>query len=953
MDSDDDYFDDTLVLDDKALASIQATEQRFVTSMTQVQPPRPTSTIARRSPEFRNGPPLQKKLKISHDIYGSNAPSFAQPSSRRPALHQMDTADFDFDIRCGPDGNYIMGTPATTNTTSNASIMSAFAPSTSTAIPRRPLVRRATATPITEEINSPNASQKRTMLIERALAETSHDYKRSKSVIPQENVAVPKPAVVPSDIQEEMAALRAQLAELGAANANIQKALQEAQDAQLVKGGEVAILRQTIEKSKKEHAETLAKARADMLAHEKIKAELQAKLKEETERLATRLVFKQHELETSSRKPTWGSVRARRIRDMPPPSSMAETPSRVLASQITSSSKRKLHQFYPAKGKAPEVRAEDMEAQLSSPTGDRRSRVRGDNANLKNPSFKGFHNAFDDSRAVMPSPTRKKGRIDSDSHRNSDPFYGPSQADETGDIVMQTPRVDKGKAREIYTDIAENVDSHERSPDKAAMDVDVNNGGISEFQEANRMEEEEEFFEGIDWREELRRLVFSHITPSQEVLTLHMLFSTDLPPETTPEEKKAYITACRLILELCGTKLDHFPDNGTLLPEDEVVMMVSNAFVTMSALLAKHSCLQSLSATLDLLTVLTLHFPAFAETWVATPAYGSNIPSYPNGPSSLLPVLSDIVRSHVQLPKVDSDANSEELRRRLATRVLHLLQAICWHVNDVSIRSLSEICRPNVMDVLLDPNQFPELTIDTLQFLLFLASNDGTFQFLVYPESINAEQGHGEPMLLSDDCSRMPLIDKLCHFLVSDSGDRSYEIRQLVLTILELLCESNSESKAILLESSSLAPSIVVCITQSTQAIWEEELPVPTGKSADIAFRTIEQLYMGVKLLHKIVFQLGLAPMLSRKLVDAARLPGPFNGLTHMFIVTFGRLSWAQAPDELPDDCKALCNNLVDLAMEIIETVVAGPECDSLWAVWHEHEIVDDEEDEARKIEID
>jgi len=45
-------------------------------------------------------------------------------------------------------------------------------------------------------------------------------------------------------------------------------------------------------KTKKEHAETVAKARADMLAHEKIKAELQAKLKSETERLATRLVFK-------------------------------------------------------------------------------------------------------------------------------------------------------------------------------------------------------------------------------------------------------------------------------------------------------------------------------------------------------------------------------------------------------------------------------------------------------------------------------------------------------------------------------------------------------------------------------------------------------------------------------------------------------------------------------------
>lgn len=30
-----------------------------------------------------------------------------------------------------------------------------------------------------------------------------------------------------------------------------------------------------------------------------------------------------------------------------------------------------------------------------------------------------------------------------------------------------------------------------------------------------------------------------------------------------------------------------------------------------------------------------------------------------------------------------------------------------------------------------------------------------------------------------------------------------------------------------------------------------------------------------------------------------------------------------------------------------MEKVVAGPECDSLWAVWHENEAINDEEDEA------
>jgi len=39
--------------------------------------------------------------------------------------------------------------------------------------------------------------------------------------------------------------------------------------------------------------------------------------------------------------------------------------------------------------------------------------------------------------------------------------------------------------------------------------------------------------------------------------------------------------------------------------------------------------------------------------------------------------------------------------------------------------------------------------------------------------------------------------------------------------------------------------------------------------------------------------------------------------------------------------------------MEVIETVVAGPECDSLWAVWHQDEEIDDEEAEARMVQME
>lgn len=45
--------------------------------------------------------------------------------------------------------------------------------------------------------------------------------------------------------------------------------------------------------------------------------------------------------------------------------------------------------------------------------------------------------------------------------------------------------------------------------------------------------------------------------------------------------------------------------------------------------------------------------------------------------------------------------------------------------------------------------------------------------------------------------------------------------------------------------------------------------------------------------------------------------------------------------------------NLVELAMEVIETIVVGPELDSLWAVWHSDEELDEEEVEAQQIQIE
>jgi len=175
-------------------------------------------------------------------------------------------------------------------------------------------------------------------------------------------------------------------------------------------------------------------------------------------------------------------------------------------------------------------------------------------------------------------------------------------------------------------------------------------------------------------------------------------------------------------------------------------------------------------------------------------------------------------------------------------------------------------------------------------------------------------------------------------------------VRHLVITFIALLSSAHADALTILLDSVSLTPSIIVCITKLSRLLWEDDLDLMDSPLA--AKSTIETLYLSVNILHHLVFSPDSSANLGRKLVEATRLPGPFNGVTHMFMVTFGRLSWAEAPDWLDDGCRDTCEVIAELAMEVIETVVAGPECDSLWAVWHQDEDTDDEEAEARMVQM-
>lgn len=92
-----------------------------------------------------------------------------------------------------------------------------------------------------------------------------------------------------------------------------------------------------------------------------------------------------------------------------------------------------------------------------------------------------------------------------------------------------------------------------------------------------------------------------------------------------------------------------------------------------------------------------------------------------------------------------------------------------------------------------------------------------------------------------------------------------------------------------------------------------------------------------------------------------------FNGLTHMFVVMIGRLSYADPPDWLDVDLQAEIEKLTgeylvllpphpanmlfaEPARDLMELIIEGPESDSVWVAYQdtEGESVSDDDDEIQ-----
>ncbi|KAJ4002145.1 hypothetical protein F5050DRAFT_1802703 [Lentinula boryana] len=707
------------------------------------------------------------------------------------------------------------------------------------------------------------------------------------------------------NINEEIAAFQKQLEETRLENEKIRVALKDAEEAHIAKVGEVAVLRRGIQKTAEDHAAQIAKLKTAKEEADTRQTNMQRDLKEEIEQLKTQFIFKQHELESNSRRPPM-SVHARRsIREV---SSFAQTP--VLGSRVTALPiARIIQESTPVKAPSSILHP----PQSRSPEKTRQSAM-----------LPGFENSFLES---TPKRQHNKGktRISPEIHR---PLFAdelrardvsaraPGAVPDDGfgmDIDMPSPSSQKYVLKDPLTSspTSSPIRQNDDSTEDVVLDEDVDEDDVDEIH--------------FNWKAELTRIVLTHTQPSQSRSTFQIL-AEQSTAVSAPEDYSVQMSTILEVIASTTVKDDY----------QRAISVVTRCLVSIAFALNRSNLILPLVPLLNLLSTLIYSLPTLNSMALQQSAEDNN-----NNTSSVLILLCDIIRQFDVEKRSDSTLP-------VAAEALSLAESLCWRTPedrvDRHIFSQSGYSHysfgPRAALLALSPRNPSADSHVPLYGCLQSSKHSYTKHysqdphlarsFLSLPVSEPEENNH--PVIIP----KIPQLDRLCSFLIDTSriDEESVALKENVATLLVVLSQTHPDALAALTSSNTIIPSLALYLTHLSSTIWEEDNS-STSKPSSLS-STIKSLNQTIYLLHYLVFNVEPEVGLKSKLQHAS--PRPFNGITHMFIVTFGRLSYAPIPEWIGSDRVYELSVIRDMARDLLELVVDGPECDNIYAAYHEEE---------------
>ncbi|KAL5507293.1 hypothetical protein ACEPAH_6749 [Sanghuangporus vaninii] len=931
MDDSDDYFQDSFQLDDNDLAVLDAAEAEYVASISQI-PARVSDSL-----------PPQKRQKVSHDY----------------------SSDEILDVFLRADGTY--GVPAAEQQDDGYNV----------AVPEGLFATRKES--IACQVNDAVSSHVRSSQIrrERSLRRSSScTFKggvgqgctapSSEQIDHEPHKATVRPNVCPSsDLQRELhvelVSLKSTVEMLKLENDRVKSALKDAEIARFAKEGEVTMLRKKVEKAAQQHADNLVKLKEAKEAANLEQARIQKDMKQQIERLRTEYIFKQHEVDSSSRKPPLSMRTKRTVLDsqtspVPVPPTMREWN----AMRTANPNKANLIMNTPSmKGGAGENRGDGrvrtgmklrpsvsgmkfpgfensflQSSPSNSPTRSRQftSAVRND-AGVRTPT------KSNRGKATDPAPSRARNGVLSPIKLPSLTFKPPADAD--FDKIQMDDCI-----QDFDVDIGPNDDSPRsrcksvRTESSPTTDRGLYSAGDLGFSDDMDMDTvmEGDIFEGINWSEELHYMLFSHISPVSHSLTFHFLLCADIADDS-------YHRSCSAILEALGAKYMF-----TILPK--LMETVAENLIVMAVLLWGSDRFTHLRALFELLSTTMVYIPSFTEAVLQAGFKGQS------ADSPLLCVFSEVILR--SLDKWKDTAIRDEFVSLLHS-MLTFLEGVAWTVSEDSYSSLVPLLQSDrVLLTLLDNKQPGCLISHAINALVVLASHPSIFQPIL---SCQNEDTNFEATKSNAKCPhRIPLLERLSSFLVDPRPFSSTETDDELFSVVNffaLLVVQNSDGRTALLRSNTFIPCLVHYLSRLSSTLWEDDELVMT--SSEHAKSTVQNLKHALRLLHRLALSV---PQDDLKILDfdfRQKLfyvqHAMFNGLPHMFVVTIGRLSYADPPDWLDGELQTEIEKLTEPARDLMDLVVEGPESDSVWVAYQDSEgetvIENDDEIEARFIDID
>ncbi|OAX42279.1 hypothetical protein K503DRAFT_766926 [Rhizopogon vinicolor AM-OR11-026] len=686
-------------------------------------------------------------------------------------------------------------------------------------------------------------------------------------------------------------------------------------DSKLAKEGEVSNLRRNIEKTAQDHAAQIAKLRAAKDESEARQIQMQKEMREEAERLKTQFTFRQHEIETSTRK----SPRALPPKKVPVAASATSIP---LPSQM-----QRWTQNETAAGPSRVVQGSPTRPRFGEIVRNERARKpMAENRSL--PS--GFQTSASPTRSRVTDAVKGKGKAPDigkrgSSNVNFDSGPPPALLPVGGTQTTQTAQDD------VYGDMAQddtfmadsNMDTNLHPQDDVEM-VD----GTQDPQLPIPVDEEIEGVAPHKWIMDLHRIVLLHIEPTCRMTTLQALLGVSLP---TGPKSDAYTSACSRILDV----LARVPSEDSL-DWGNAAQTICRALIEMAVVLTASDHTASLAALLSQLTHLVYTLPTPHRYLLVA----SGTDAEEDGVPRILAVLCSIIQDHVS--KLDDHETEKSDLGVLAKESLALLEALCLITpSDLENRLVFVPGSRSVLSTLVGPSRPMWFLFYSTRILYWLSTRPNLFRSL-----LSFSDTEGQPQ----DYTKLPHVERMCSLLVDSSraDDEADGIKQHILRFFGLLSMAHPSAHVIIIESQSVIPSITSYLYDLTALVWQGDEALESDPPA--ASRVIQRMNQTTFLLHHLILRADTDVRLRERLENAR---GEYNGAIHLFIVAMSRLSFADVPEWVKGKDKQELEKIADLARELLELMVEGPELDAIWATYQEpdEELEDDEEAEARRLD--